>query len=175
MVGWNASTAGGSISIPGQETKIPYATQPKRIKKKKKNEGNPEVAFWGRFILYVRSATQPCPALCNSMDCSLPGSFVLKVSLFKFDRQASLWPTEDSVLLHIRAPPSRYPSVIICELISSCLWATWGTDHELFAASGKLSGDNGKEGKIWSVKNCLIFSDPFFLKTLLTWAFLNCH
>ena len=30
----------------------------------------------------------------------------------------------------------------------------------------KVSRDHGREGKIWSMKNCLIFSEPFFLKTL---------
>ena len=51
QLGLLASTAGGPSSIPGQETKIPKATQPGKKKKKKQPQTNQPTkkSFWRSF------------------------------------------------------------------------------------------------------------------------------
>ena len=71
----HASNAGGTGSIPGQRTKIPYAlwcaALPPTATKKKVLMSFSE--RWSRLAVQFSSVAQSCPTLCDLINCSTPG------------------------------------------------------------------------------------------------------
>ena len=69
-----------------------------------------------RKLLRFRSVTQPCPTLCDPMDCSMPGLPVhhhLR-SLLKLMSFELVMPSKHLILCHyLLGPPSIFPSIRI--------------------------------------------------------------
>ena len=61
------------------------------------------------------SVPQPCPTLCDLMDCSTPWtaalSFIMSQSLLKLMSIESVMPSNYIVLCHLLLLPSIFPSI----------------------------------------------------------------
>ena len=63
--------SGGIGSIPGQGTR--YASQLGQKKKEKKKVAVKSIPPEAELSVQFSSVAQSCPALCNPMNCSMPG------------------------------------------------------------------------------------------------------
>ena len=70
VVKTSPSSAGGEGSVPGGGTKIPHLSRPKNRNLSRSNTGTNSTLCCAQLL-------QVCPTLCDPMDCSPAGSFVL--------------------------------------------------------------------------------------------------
>ena len=66
------------------------------------------------LLLSLSSVAQSCPALCNPMDCSMPGLpvHINSQSLLKLMSMESVMPSSHLILCHpLLLPPSVFPSI----------------------------------------------------------------
>ena len=95
----------------------------------------------------VSSVTQLCPALCNPMDCSMPGSLSItnSQSLFRLMSIESVMPSNHLILCHpLLLLPSVFPSIRVFSN-ESTLHMRW---PEYWSFSFSISPSNEHPGLI---------------------------
>ena len=100
--------------------------------------------FPSYHILSVSSVTQSCLTLCDSMDCSMPGSLSItnSQSLPKFVSIELVMPSNHLILCHpLRLPPSIFPSIMVFSNESVCIrWPKYWSFSFSVSPSNKYSG-----------------------------------
>ena len=100
--------------------------------------------FPSYHILSVSSVTQSCLTLCDSMDCSMPGSLSItnSQSLPKFMSIESVMPSNHLILCQpLQLPPSIFPSIMVFSNESVCIrWPKYWSFSFSVSPSNKYSG-----------------------------------
>ena len=72
------------------------------------------------FKDFCCSVTKPCPAICNPMDCSMPGFPVLHYQMLKLMSIESVMPSYHLILCHpLLLLPLIFPSIRIFSSVSA--------------------------------------------------------
>ena len=98
-----------------------------------------------RHLVQFSSVSQLCPALCNPMDCSMPGSLSItnSQSLLKLMSFESVMPSNHLILCHpLHLPPSIFPSIRVFsnESVLHIRWPKYWSFSFSISPSNEYSG-----------------------------------